>query len=391
MKSRLILAVIVIILATPLWMRISWEFSPVKSLNLLIVDKTVLNSNSFKHRSVNWILDHEKYSKPDGKFYDINKDYYGFFPGENEKYSIEDLEKMNEPEVDSVANTYDMVYFTDTYGVLGNEWYKHRDVNEISESIYGGMSEKDILLMTKMKEKKKPILAEFNCIGFPTPYDVRKNFEKLFSVQWTGWITRYIASLDTVNNPDLPKWVIRSYKKQHFGRWNFKKAGLIFVHEDGEVVILEAGKDLINPVPNIYTEKKYQTQYEVPSVQIYPYWMDIMVNLSDSNEVVSKYVLGTTKEGSEILAQHRIPKIFPAIIHRSIDYKFYYFCGDFADNPTKFRFAKLDGISGLKFLMYNAVDVTDRNRFFWEFYLPMMQNIFKDTYRATARRKIILI
>lgn len=372
-------------------MRISWEFSPVKSLNLLIVDKTVLNSNSFKHRSVNWILDHEKYAKPDGKFYDINKDYYGFFPGEDEKYSIEDLEKMNDPEVDSVANTYDMVYFTDTYGVLGNEWYKHRDVNEISESIYGGMSEKDILLMTKMKEKKKPVLAEFNSIGFPTPHDVRKNFEKLFSIQWTGWIARYIASLDTVNNPDLPKWVVRSYKKQHFGRWNFKKEGLIFVHEDGEVVILEAGKDLVNPVPNIYTEKKYQTQYEVPSVQIYPYWMDIMVNLSDSNEIVSKYVLGTTKAGAEILAQHRIPKIFPAIIHRNIDYKFYYFCGDFADNPTKFRFAKLDGISGLKFLLYNAVDVTDRNRFFWEFYLPMMQNIFKDTYRATARRKIILI
>lgn len=391
MKSRIILAIIVIILATPFWMRISWEFSPVKSLNLLIVDKTVLNSNSFKHRSVNWILDHEKYSKSDGNFYDINKDYYGFFPLENEKYKIEDLEKMNDPEVDSVATVYDMVYFTDTYGVLGNEWYKHRDVNEISESIYGGMSEKDLLLMSKMKDKLKPVLVEFNSIGFPTPHDVRKNFEKLFSVEWTGWIARYIASLDTVNNPDLPKWVVRSYKQQHFGRWNFNKEGLIFVHKDGEVVILEAGKDLIEAVPNIYTEKKYQAEYDIPSIQIYPYWMDIMENTSDSNEIVSKYVLGTTTEGEKVLAQHRIPKIFPAIIRRNQGYKFYYFCGDFADNPTKFRFAKLDGISGLKFLMYNAVDVTDRNRFFWEFYLPMMQNILNDTYRHSERKKIRLI
>jgi len=391
MKSRIILAIIIIILATPLWMRISWEFSPVKSLNLLIVDKTVLNSNSFKHRSVNWILDHEKYAKPDGNYYDINKDYYGFFPGEDEEYTIEDLEKMNDPEVDSVAQTYDMVYFTDTYGVLGNEWYKHRDVNEISESIYGGMSEKDLLLMTKMKEKRKPVLVEFNSIGFPTPYDVRRNFEKLFNIEWTGWIARYIASLDTINNPDLPKWVVRSYKKQHFGRWNFKKEGLIFVHENGKVVILESGKDLADPVPNIYTEKKYQNEYDVPSIQIYPYWMDIMESTNDSNEIVSKYVLGTTVEGEKILAQHRIPKIFPAIIRRNQDYRFYYFCGDFADNPTKFRFAKLDGISGLKFLMYNAVDVTDRNRFFWEFYLPMMQNILNDTYRSSERRKIKLI
>ncbi|MFN8165324.1 MAG: hypothetical protein U0X76_03920 [Bacteroidia bacterium] len=30
--------------------------------------------------------------------------------------------------------------------------------------------------------------------------------------------------------------------------------------------------------------------------------------------------------------------------------------------------------------MYNAVDKTDRNRFFWEFYLPMMQTVFANTY-----------
>jgi hypothetical protein len=197
--------------------------------------------------------------------------------------------------------------------------------------------------------------------------------------------------LDTVNNPDLPKWIVRTYKNQHFGRWNFNKAGLIFVHEEGKVVILESGKDLIEPVPNIYSEKKYQSEFGIPSIQIYPYWMDIMENKSDSNEIVSKYVLGTTTEGEKILAQNRIPKIFPAIIRRTLGYNFYYFCGDFADNPTKFRFAKLSGISGLKFLMYNAVDVTDRNRFFWEFYLPMMQNIFNDTYRASSRRKIKLI
>ncbi|MBP6334870.1 MAG: hypothetical protein KA444_05300 [Bacteroidia bacterium] len=384
MKSRIILGIIVIILATPLWMRISWEFSPVKALNLLIVDKTVLNSNSFKHRSVNWILDHEKYSKPGGEFYDINKDYYGFFPGQDEKYSITDFEKMDDHEVDSIATTYDLVYFTDTYGVLGNEWYKHRDVNEISESIYGGMSEKDILMMTKMKEKKKPVLAEFNSIGFPTPFDVRKNFEKLFGLEWTGWIGRYIASLDTIDNPDLPKWVVQSFKRQHFGRWNFTKEGMIFVHENGSVVILESGKDLISAVPTIYTEKKYQAQYDIPSTQIYPYWMDIMVNKNDTNEVVSKYVIETSAEGEKLLARHRIPKIFPAIIRNTSSYKFYYFCGDFADNPTKFRFAKLDGISGLKFLMYNAVDVTDRNRFFWEFYLPMMQNILDETYRTSS-------
>ena len=164
MNSRSILIIILIFLATPLWMRIAWELGNKKALNLLIVDKTVLNSNSFKHRSVNWILDYEKYTKSNGLFYDINKDYYGFFPSDNEKYNIQDFEKMNETDLDSMSSIYDMVYFTDTYGILGNEWYKHRDRNENSESIYGGLSEKDILLLKKMKERNKPIISEFNTV-----------------------------------------------------------------------------------------------------------------------------------------------------------------------------------------------------------------------------------
>jgi hypothetical protein len=387
MKSGTILICILILLATPFWMRIAWEIGQKKSLNLLIVDKTVLNSNSFKHRSVNWILDYEKYTKSDGSFYDINKDYFGFFPKANEKYVIHDFEKMNETDLDSIAAIYDMIYFTDTYGIVGNEWYRHRDINENSESIYGGLSEKDILLLSKMKERNKPILTEFNTIGYPTPHDVRVNFETMFGIEWTGWMARYISSLDTVNNPDLPKWFIRTYKKEHAGQWNFHNEGMLFIHESGKVMVLEKGKEMDNPIPRIVIEKKYQSQFNVPSNIIYPYWIDIIVNHNDSNEIVATYDLATTKGGEDMLRMNGIPKSFPSIIHRKKGFSFYYFCGDFADNPTKFRFAKLSGITGLKFLMYNAIDVTDRNRFFWEFYLPMMQSILKDTYANRLVRK----
>ncbi len=387
MKSRTILLFIIIILATPLWMRIAWEVGSNKALNILIVDKTVLNSNSYKHRSVNWILDYEKYTRSNGKFYDINNDYYGFFPGENEKYKINDFEKMDEGDLDSMAAVYDLVYFTDTYGILGNEWYLHRDKNENSESIYGGMSEKDIRLLRKMKERNKPILTEFNTIGYPTPNDVRKNFEKMFGMEWTGWVTRYVSSLDTIDNPDLPKWIVHQYKRDHQGNWNFKNEGMLFIHISGKVLVLEQGKELVDAIPKIFTERKYQSKYGVPGVMIYPYWIDININRNDTNEIISKYVIGTTRAGEEILKNNGISKIIPSIIHHQKDYTFYYFCGDFADNPTKFRFAKLDGITGLKFLMYNAVDVTDRNRFFWEFYLPMMQTILKDSYSNRLNRK----
>ncbi|MCC7232016.1 MAG: hypothetical protein IT242_03660 [Bacteroidia bacterium] len=385
MKSWVILVAFLILLLTPLWMRLFWEMGRNKTLRMIIVDKTVLNTNSYKHRSINWILDHEKYTHPDGSFYDINKDYFGFFPGENEKYSIRDFDKMSNEELDSVAESNDVVYYADTYGVLGNEWYHHRDINELSESIYGGMSEKDIQLLQKMKELKKLILTEFNSIGFPTPIDVRHNFEKMFGIEWTGWMARYIASLDTVHNPDLPTWFLRAWKKQNARSWPFHGSGILFMHENGDVMVLESGTDLVESIPKIYSEKKIQSRYGVPSLLIYPYWMDIVVNKSDTNEVISKYILATTQAGMEKLAMKKIPKIFPAIIRRTGDYRFFYFCGDFADNPTKFRFAKLYGITGLKFLMYNAVDETDRNRFFWEFYLPLMQNILGDYYETLRK------
>ena len=387
MKSGTILWGILIILATPLWMRLAWEIGNKKALNILIVDKTVLNSNSYEHRSVNWILDYEKYTKSNGSFYDINKDYYGFFPGENERYQIRDFEKMNETDLDSVASVYDMVYFTDTYGVLGNEWYLHRDINDNSESIYGGLSEKDILFLRKMKEKNKPIITEYNTMGYPTPLEIRKNFEQMFGIEWTGWLARYIVSLDTVNNPDLPKWIVRKHKREHNGAWNFKGEGMLFMHRSGRIVVMEKGRYLNDAIPVIRTEKRYQSRLDVPGEIIYPYWIEITQSKSDTNQVLSNFNLETTREGEEVLRKNGIPKVFPAIIHRNKDCIFYYFCGDFADNPTKFRFAKLDGITGLKFLLYNAKDRTDRNRFFWEFYLPMMQTILQETYEARLYKK----
>jgi len=264
MKSGTILWGILIILATPLWMRLAWEIGNKKALNILIVDKTVLNSNSYEHRSVNWILDYEKYTKSNGSFYDINKDYYGFFPGENERYQIRDFEKMNESDLDSVASVYDMVYFTDTYGVLGNEWYLHRDINDNSESIYGGLSEKDILFLRKMKEKSKPIITEYNTMGYPTPLEIRKNFEQMFGIEWTGWLARYIVSLDTINNPDLPKWIVRKYKRENKGVWNFKGEGMLFMHRDGKVIVLERGRFLNDAIPMIRTEKGSSRSWTSP-------------------------------------------------------------------------------------------------------------------------------
>lgn len=368
-------------------MRLAWEFTPRKVLNLMIVDKSVLNSSRVEHRSVNWILDHEKYIKSDSNYYDIDKDYYGFFPGENENYLIRDFDNMSDEELDSVAGQNEALYFTDTYGVFFNEWYRHRDIYDESHSIYGGLSEKDLKMMEKMKARKKLILTEFNMIGMPTPADVRTSFENSFRIKWSGWMARSIESLDTIDNPDLPKWIVRAYKKENNNNWKFKNPGMLFIHENGTVVVLEEGKELVNAIPNILANRENQSRFGIPGNIIYPYWMEIWENQTDSNLIQAKFIVNTTYTGLALLNSYKIPGIFPAIIERRNDYRFFYFCGDFADNPTKFRFAKLRGITGLKFLMYNAKDKTDRNRFFWEFYLPLMQNILGEYHSDIPKLK----
>ncbi|MFM7216971.1 MAG: hypothetical protein ACKO1U_03010 [Bacteroidota bacterium] len=386
MKSRIILALIVAFLATPLWMRIAWEFTPERNLDIVILDKTVLNANSFKHRSINWILDHDKYVKSDGSFYDINTDYFGFLPQANEKYLIADFEKMNASEIDSLASVTDLAYFADTYGILGNEWYRRLDRNDNAGSIYGGLSEKDLLVMERMGAKGKLTIAEFNSIGFPTPTDMRKRFERLLGMEWTGWMIRSIASLDTVANPDLPAWIVRQYRTDHKDAWPFHGPGMLFVHESGKVMVMESGRELADWIPSIITRKKFQVETGVPAELIHPYWMDVWRNSNDSNEVVANFNIPVNAAGMTLLRQEGLSSAFPAIVRRTAGFRFYYFCGDFADNPTKFRFAKLRGITGIKFLLYNAVDRTDRNRFFWEYYLPMMRSILEKEYRSSSMK-----
>lgn len=380
MKSKYILRVFVVLLLTPLWMRIIWQFIPTRQVSVIIIDKTVKDDTHAKHRSLNWILNLRKYVKRDGSSYEIDKDYFGFFPGEDEQYLIKDFDNMSDAEVDSIAGENDMCYFTDTYGVWSDEWYRRKSRLEKSINIYGGLSEKDVLLMLKMKAQKKLVIAEFNILGVPTPTTVKNRFEELFGLKSSGWIGRYITTLDTTNNPDLPQWIVSAYKQQNNGDWKFRKEGMILVNDTGKVIILEAEAELSEAIPDLYTNASSAKRYNLPEQIIYPYWMEIVSTYSPESKVISEFTINTNNAGDAILKANNIPKRFPAIISHDAEYRFYYFAGDFADNPTKFRFSKLWGMRPLRFLMYNAIDKTDRNRFFWEFYQPLMEKILEEQH-----------
>lgn len=116
-----------------------------------------------------------------------------------------------------------------------------------------------IRLLKAFKELDKPVLTEFNLIAAPTDGDVRTAFEQMWGLTWTGWTGRYFRTLNASESADLPVWLIEQYKIQRGRDWPFTKSGIVFVHEDGRIVILEQDTHLDFDRPVIHTSARGQT------------------------------------------------------------------------------------------------------------------------------------
>ncbi|MGN6566421.1 MAG: hypothetical protein ACTHJ0_00640 [Flavipsychrobacter sp.] len=378
MKKKIWITIVILLLLLPLWMWMAWLLTPKKKLVIAIIDKTVLTTAGQEHSSLTWILNNERYTKNKHDLYSVSHDYFGFFPKDNEKYRIKGLERFSSEQIRQLSNDADAVYITDAYGIYRNEWYAKAEVSERSGMIYGGLSQQDIDLMKEMKTKHKLVMAEFNTIGSSTNGNIRQQFEQIFALHWTGWLARYFESLDTAINTEIPKWLINDYLRSGH-KWTFKNAGIAFVNDQNEAVVLELGKHLSQPIPKIVTNDNL---YGLPQSLYYPFWFDVTVTDTTINKVVARFVLDLTDSGKRELTQHNIPITFPAVqLHQDDQYSFAYFSGDFSDNPIKFTSSYFKGIPFFSFPFYNHFDKTDRAGFFWKYYRPLVTGILHDYYK----------
>jgi hypothetical protein len=363
-----------------------WQIEGKKELKVAIVDKTVLTRDGTEHRSFSWILTNRKYCKPNRELYSNGDDYFGFFPMKDKKYYVVDFAGYDSTKLDELSRRTDMTYFTDTYGIYYKEWYGENPRGDRSSLIYGGMSESDIAFIKLIKAQHKLVMSEFNTIASPTSGSVRNEFEGIFGVKWTGWTGRYFDNLDTNTNKELPIWLVRDYKDQHNKRWPFTKSGIAFVHESGRVEVLENKTDLTDEVPYIVTNSENQKRFGIPAKEKYPYWFDVTLT-SRSNNVVSVYQINSNSRGDSILSSMNIPNPFPSVIeHYDNDYKFYYFCGDYCDNPIQQWFSKFWGITAFRMILPTSRETAERESFFWKFYEPLVSTILDKYYESLPRK-----
>ncbi|MDP2415057.1 hypothetical protein [Daejeonella sp.] len=376
---RKFLYLIILICFTPLIMWLFWFLTPKTKLVAAIIDKTVLTKAGQEHSSLYWILNQERYTKTSKKSYTIDRDYFGFFPLEDEKFKLKGLERFSNKQINQLSMDADLVYFTDTYGIYNNEWFKKKNINERSGMLYGGLSKNDVALARLMKGRKKLVIAEFNTIGDPTDSAARAGFENEFAIKWTGWTARHFESLDTTINMELPRWLINNYKKEHQNQWPFKKAGIAFVSNTDKVAILEDGVHLSNPMPHIQTSVQGQRELGLPAEIKYPFWFDVIEYDPQVNQSAANFKISMNDRGLAELKRQGIPPVFPAItFHKGDDYLFYYFSGDFCDNPVSINSSYFKGINYLKWMFYDDKNPMERHSFFWNYYRPLITNILEE-------------
>lgn len=374
-------AVIFILLLLPVWMLFLWLFTGKRKLVVGIVDKTVLTRKGQEHVSLNWILNQQKFSKTSRDLYNLEKDYFGFFPYENDRYKLKGLERFNNSQLDQLITDADLAYITDAYGIYNNEWYRKGDPKERSGMLYGGMSQQDLYFLKGMQQKHKLIITEFNCLASPTSTTIREEFQRSFGVRWSGWIGRYFTSFDTSQNRELPAWLIKNYRSQHGGQWPFTKSGIALIDAGDKVVVLENETHLTHELPWLVSSEEGQKHYGLAPRVEYSFWFDIVYPDTSYNHILSRFEIAVNEKGRKELAENGLPEHFAGITaHINRDYRFFYFSGDFADNPIRLSSSYFRGVPYFRSFLYNSHDPFDRKSFFWKIYQPLVSTILEDYY-----------
>jgi len=117
----------------------------------------------------------------------------------------------------------------------------------------------------------------------------------------------------------------------------------------------------------------------LPEKMKYPFWFDVITPSLSINHAISRFDISLNAAGTAELKKYNIPTTFPAIImHKDKDYQFYYFSGDFCDNPIGMGTSYFKGINMFRWMFYNSDDPDERKSFFWTFYRPMITTILKE-------------
>jgi len=370
---KTIVIILLILCLIPIASWLIWNIKPSKPINIMVLNKTVLGLERKEHRAIFWLLLNDKFVKDDNKVYRMEKDYYGFHPIRPLKSRKYEVKRIKLEEINDLVSNFDMAYYSDTYGVFFNEWFRRQSGQGKGTLIEGGLNNNDYLFIKGLHDQGKLLIAEYNFIAPPTIQLVRKKAEELLGIKWTNWTGRYINELDPAKSKDLPDWIVGIYKKRNDGEWPFTGAGIVLVNEPAQqVAVLQADKHLENGVPEIQTTGYGLESYQLPENVHYPHRFDIMEE--QSNEVIAEFKLHVNIEGKAVLDEFNLPSRFPAVLESNTGSPFLYLAGDYSDYPVRMWTAKLQGIRTFEKVFYTNKE-NSTSKFYWTYFVPLLSQV----------------
>jgi hypothetical protein len=375
MKRRHILLIILIFFS--IWL-LSWILSPKNDLALLVIDKTVPESDYREHRAIYWIAEHRHFSKPDGTFYRYDEDFLGYHPetGKKEILTSSDLEAL------------DLLYLADSYGIYDYEEglqqyeaqlpFEHQDI----ELIFGGFSLDEVEVIEQFAAREnKYIIGEHNIFGYPTYTDpeASSRLQAVFAVNYSGWLARYYSDLN-----EAAFWLKELYEIIYGHEWDLGGPGMVFIGEEApamnwqrDLVIVTADQ-FNNPWPVIAIEEHSLNKGASNHVP-YLYWVEVLEALPEAN-VLAYYELPLEEEAYTALARRGLPRRFPAVISYTPPGAAtrFYFAGDFADQLPALLSPRLTGSVSFQRFMSYLPGLPVEYRFYFQWYEPVLNNILND-------------
>ena len=345
--------------------RIAWRLMRARTLKVVVVDKTVPFRNYREHDAIPWMLRAMKIHGPSGEFLDPARDYIGFDPATR---TGRDLTAADLASADTLI-------VTDTYGVYRGDYDHPGDTAALERSpkIYGGLTEDEAAVIEDFHARGGLVLAEFNTFASPTPTPARARLEALFGVRWTRWVARYWPDLQDPR--EVPRWVGAAYERAYGAPFDLTGAGLVFVHEDGDIVVLRARDDLD---AEVLTQERTPVgdEFAFPARGAFWYWIDVLDPAGA--DVLYDHVVHATEAGRLKLSKHGLPVRFPAVTRRD---DAYYFAGDFVDSGIDLGNPQRAGLLSYEESRGQGCAHGEGESYFWGFYAPIMSRLLASRAR----------
>jgi hypothetical protein len=361
-RAAIAAAAALALLALP---RAAYFLQAKKTLEIVVVDKTVPFRNYREHAAVAWILDAMKIRNAAGQSLDPARDFIGFDP---------DARKGHDLTAESLAGA-DVLFIADTYGVYVGDYERpgEQAALERSPKIYGGLTDDEAQAIEDFAARGGMVIGEFNAFASPTEDGVRARLEARFGVRWTKWVARYWPNLQDPN--EVPSWVGRLYERVAHAPFDLRGGGLVFVREDSDIVVLSDGAEL---GPAIVTQERTPggAVFGFPERGSFHYWLDVVE--ASGSEVLYEHVVDATPAGERKLVSHGLSRRFPAVTRR---WDAWYFAGDFVDTSMDLGEAERAFILPYRRTRAGCGGTPPEEETFWGWYAPILSRLLASRAR----------